>query len=262
MPEPTKQTIKRLFALSGNYCTFPGCSLPMVEKSGTVAGEICHIHAQREGGPRFLKSLSVKQVHAFENLVLMCGHHHTVIDSRPDLYSAEALKELKEIHQSNVGRPEQAEDSFYAQILLNAYKSIAVGANSGNIVINSPGAVQGKNVTINTAKRSVRVQAPPGTIGADIALNKYVSYLIKRYNEFASKEPKRAKFSFGAISANITSKFGAKWQLLEAERSEEVISYLQGRILRTKQARINQSKGYSAFSTLAQFTRKHSAGGI
>ncbi len=41
MAEPTEKTIKRLFALSGNICAYPGCSLAIVESVGTVTGEIC-----------------------------------------------------------------------------------------------------------------------------------------------------------------------------------------------------------------------------
>lgn len=263
MGEPTKLTIKRLFALSGNFCTFPSCSLPMVEASGTITGQICHIQAQSTGGPRFSKKLSEKKIHAFENLILMCGHHHKVIDAEPDIYTVDSLLELKEIHESAVGRSEHPEDAFHAQILLNTYRKISVEENSGNLAINSPGAVQGQNIIIKTAQKTIKVNAPLGSIGSDVMLSQYISYLIKRYNEFASKEPSRkTKFSFGAIPNNIIKKFGAKWQFLELKKANEVISYLQNRINKTRQARINKGKNYSAFLTFEQYVKKHSAGDI
>jgi hypothetical protein len=46
MSAPSEQTIKKLFALSGNICAFPGCQSPIVESAGTVTGEICHICAK------------------------------------------------------------------------------------------------------------------------------------------------------------------------------------------------------------------------
>lgn len=57
MSRPSEQTIKKLFALSGNLCAFPGCSSPIVEAAGAITGEICHIHAQRKGGPRMAMAL-------------------------------------------------------------------------------------------------------------------------------------------------------------------------------------------------------------
>ena len=258
MSDPTKQTIKKLFALSGNICAFPGCSLPMVDSSGTVAGKICHIHARSPGGPRFNSSLTDKEIHSFDNLILMCGQHHTIIDDQEHIYTAESLKELKGIHESAVGHPERAEDSFFAQLLLNANTGITISDNSGNIAINSPGSVQGNHVTVKTTKKSVKVEAPLGSIGSDVVLSKYISHLIKRYNEFASNEPTRkARFSYGAISKNVEDKYGAKWQLLEVGMAVEVISYLQARILRTRLARINKGKGIKAFSSLEEYMEKY-----
>jgi hypothetical protein len=263
MAEPTKQTVKRLFALSGNLCAFPGCSLPMVESSGTVTGEICHIQARSKGGPRYNASLPIKERNVFENLILLCGHHHKIIDAQPEIYTTETLIELKGVHESAAGRPEKIEDNFYAQLLLNAYKNIQIKNNSGNISINSPGSIQGKNVTVNTERKKVKIEAPPGSLGADSVLSKYIAHLISRYNEYASKEPNRkTKFNYGAVSRNVEAKFGARWQLLGGECAQEVISYLHGRINKTRLARINKGKGYPAYSALQEYIQKYGAKGI
>lgn len=230
----------------------------MVDSSGTVTGEICHIQARSKGGPRYNVSLPVKERHAFDNLILLCAHHHKIIDAQPEIYTAETLGELKGVHESAVGRPEKTEDNFYAQLLLNAYKNVQIKNNSGNISINSPGSIQGSNVTVNTERKKIKIEAPPGSLGADLALSKFISHLISRYNEYASKEPSRkTKFSFGAVSRNIESKFGARWQLLGGEYAQDVISYLQDRINKTRLARINKGKGYPAFSTLQEYMQKY-----
>ena len=50
---PSTPTVKRLFAVSGNRCAFPGCTLPLVDQaSSEVLGEICHIQARSPNGPR------------------------------------------------------------------------------------------------------------------------------------------------------------------------------------------------------------------
>ncbi|MDP1953254.1 MAG: HNH endonuclease signature motif containing protein [Polaromonas sp.] len=257
MAGPNDKTIKRLFALSGNVCAYPGCALPIVESAGTVTGEICHIKARRPGGPRFDQAQSEEARQDFTNLILLCRHHHKVVDSEPELYSVDALQEIKAIHEDVAGRPEQATDAFFAKILLNDLKRISVINNTGNVAINSPGAIQAHTVTVKTSRRSVLVNAPPGTIGADQRLSRYVQYLIKRYNEFASADNTRTtKFSYGAVSVNIDTQFGASWKLLPTEKFDPVCTYLQQRIGKTLLAKLNASKGQRSFSTYAEFVAK------
>ena len=257
MAEPSDKTIKRLFALSGNLCAYPGCTLPIVESAGTVTGEICHIRARKAGGPRFDPAQAEDDRQAFANLLLLCRHHHKIVDSEPDLYSVDALLEIKAIHENVAGRPEQATDAFFAKILLNDLKRITVTNNTGNVAINSPGAIQAQTVTVKTSNRSVVVNAPPGTIGADQQLSRYVQYLIKRYNEFASADKTRTKkFSYGAVSVNIETQFGASWKLLPIEKFDPVCAYLQQRIGKTILAKLNASKGQRSFSTYTEFVAK------
>ena len=91
-------TVKRLFAVSGNRCAFPGCALPLVdEASGKVTGRICHIKADSPGGPRYDPEQSEKKRHGFDNLVLMCSLHHDVIDSNAEAYTVERLLEAQEL---------------------------------------------------------------------------------------------------------------------------------------------------------------------
>lgn len=95
---PRLSTVKRLFAVSMNRCAFPGCSTPVIDPATqTVLGEICHIHAQSEGGPRFNQDLTEEQIHGIENLILMCGTHHKLIDDPGNeaTYSADYLMGLK-----------------------------------------------------------------------------------------------------------------------------------------------------------------------
>jgi len=258
MGEPTEKTIKKLFALSGNTCAYPGCQLPIVESGGTITGEVCHIRARHAGGPRFDASQSEDDRHSHANLILLCRHHHKVIDSAPDLYTADALMEMKKIHEDVIGRSEVPQDGFFAKILLNDFRRISVANNYGNVAINSPGAVQAQTINLKSTKKKICVNPPPGTIGADQNAARYVLHLIKRYNEFAgSDSTRKTRFSYGAISRNIESKFGAEWRFLPIEKATPVFIYLQERISKTRQAKINKGKGYRAFSTYEEFLEKH-----
>ena len=52
--QPTVQTLKMLFGVSDNCCSFPGCEQIMCSPEwDAVMGEVCHICARSSGGPRY-----------------------------------------------------------------------------------------------------------------------------------------------------------------------------------------------------------------
>lgn len=96
--EPSRATIKKLFALSSNRCAYRNCTVPMVD-GVRVMGEICHIAAANPSGARFDERMTDLERAAFENLVLMCPTHHTVIDSDAETYTVERLATIKRSHE-------------------------------------------------------------------------------------------------------------------------------------------------------------------
>ena len=102
-----QSTLKKLFALSGNQCAYPECAFPIIgpatEKSGdTVIGEICHIYAISEKGPRGKAELTNKELNSPENLILLCPNHHTIVDKQHETYPAEKLIEWKREHEEKI----------------------------------------------------------------------------------------------------------------------------------------------------------------
>jgi hypothetical protein len=97
MPVPNAAVVKALFALSHNKCAFPGCDQPMAVLSPepTIVGEICHIRGKRPGAKRYDSQQTDAARHSFENLILLCGTHHTIIDGDEATYSVERLLEMK-----------------------------------------------------------------------------------------------------------------------------------------------------------------------
>lgn len=258
MAGPTEKTIKRLFAASGNVCAFPGCSSPIVDSAGVVIGEICHVCARRPGGARYNISQTEAERHDFDNLILLCGSHHKVIDERSDIYTVDVLQEMKAVRSSVSGRPEMVADGVFAKLLLNDFGRITL-LNCGGVIVNSPGAMQVGVVNFKAPRSNFSFVPPSGTVGADQACSRYIQYLIKRYNEFASADRSRkAKFSYGAISANVEKYFGASWRLLPIEKFDDVCVYLQGRICKTILGKLNLSKGRRAFSTYEEYLEKNS----
>ena len=113
------KTLKTLFALSGNQCAYPECAFPIIgpatEKSGDIViGEISHIYALSEDGPRWKPGLTNKELNSPENLILFCPNHHTIVDDQPETYPAEPLVEWKREHEAKIRkRPEDVNsDSF------------------------------------------------------------------------------------------------------------------------------------------------------
>lgn len=254
MSGPSEKTIRRLFALSGNVCAFPDCPSPIFEAEGTITGEICHIRAQSRGGPRFEATQAEQERHDFDNLILLCRRHHKIIDSEPDIYSVEVLEDIKAIQTARFGRPEQVNDAVYAKLLLNAKRQMEISNNSGNVVIDSPGAIVGRTVIVKTSRQAIHIEPATGSLGADQDAARYVQHLINRYNEFASKEPTRAsKFGWGAISKNIEQRFGAQWKLLPMADFADLCAYLQTRIDKTRIAKLNASKGRPSYSNFEEY---------
>jgi len=98
---PSTPTIKQLFARSGNRCSFPKCSSRIVQ-GNTVIGKICHIKAAKQGGPRYDPAQTAADRHASDNLILLCGNHHTVIDSDEEAYTVDRLLKMKADHEQGV----------------------------------------------------------------------------------------------------------------------------------------------------------------
>lgn len=260
MATPTQKTLKRLYALSGNICAFPGCNAPVVSATGTPTAQVCHICAKSPGGPRFNPEQTEQERNGFDNLLLLCGEHHTVVDSEPNTYTVTVLSEIKAVHEAVAGRPERQADLAVAKQLQKQLLDTKASRNSGNIAINSPGAKLTNIININTRTSKTQIEAPPGSIGSDLAAARYCQHLINRYNDFASKEPSRSgKFSYAVISKNIETKFGSQWRLLPTASAPEVFSYLQSRIDRTRMAKLNKSKGHPSYSTYHEYLTKYAA---
>jgi hypothetical protein len=200
MNEPSLKTAKRLFALSRNQCAFPNCITPIIDGSGVVTGEICHIKAKSTKGPRFDPQQTDDERYSFENLLLLCSTHHKIVDEQPDIYTAKVLTDTKLLHESKSTSEVTSEDEIFASIILNNYRKINIQNNTGTIIIDSPGAIKTDSLTITTQKRNIKLLPPENTIASDLRFRGYVKYLIDRYQEFAgSDKTRKYEFRYGTI---------------------------------------------------------------
>jgi DNA-binding transcriptional ArsR family regulator len=113
---PTPSVIKKLFAYSGNQCAMPECKEIIVDPSGAMLGKVAHINAAEPGGARYDPKMSDEQRRAFDNLFIVCGKHHDIIDYKENEadYPAEVLRKFKATHE---GRFKKAERQLIKQFV-------------------------------------------------------------------------------------------------------------------------------------------------
>ena len=108
-----KRTLQILFGLSGNQCAAPGCTSPIIapatEKSDeAIIGQIAHIYAHSDKGPRGNPDMPESERDLPPNLLLLCGVHHPLVDKQEETYPADMLLEWKREHEAKFS-PETVE---------------------------------------------------------------------------------------------------------------------------------------------------------
>jgi hypothetical protein len=91
--------VPALSVLSQGTCYWPSCDEPItrfVDGIPVNNFEIAHIRAANEGGRRYVKDMTDEERNSFNNLVLLCGVHHKVVDKiRPNDFSIQELQDWK-----------------------------------------------------------------------------------------------------------------------------------------------------------------------
>jgi hypothetical protein len=115
---PKPATLRGLYLLSGNVCAFPNCPIVMIDMNGTMIGEVCHIEAAEEGGPRFNSKMTNEGRRKQENLFLLCPTHHRAVDATPKTYTVAKLQSMKKAHEKKFKEIDQTlQQKFEAQIV-------------------------------------------------------------------------------------------------------------------------------------------------
>lgn len=149
---PTVSTLKRLFARSGNRCAFPRCPNAIVHGE-TVVGEVCHIRGKRPGAPRHDPAQTSPQRHDYDNLILLCSSHHTIIDDDPEAYTIDRLRNMKTTHEERAVAIPDAEAEHAAGILIS--QSVAS--------INQAGGITAHTVNITLSQPPISEEATRST---------------------------------------------------------------------------------------------------
>lgn len=250
---PLENVIKRLFALSRNVCAFPNCTTAIVQPTGTVTGKICHIKAKSPGGPRYDSKQSDKKRNSFENLILLCGVHHDIVDDQPEKFTVEVLLNIKEMHERDGDTELSQENVRLVRRLINS--SLRLEASEAQVMVGSPGAIQVKNLTIKTDKKSSRSIIIPGTVGENARMYGYLNYLVGKYKEFKKWECKKAKMKMNYSLIRVAYEREMKYNIKDTPQDmfDIAVEYLQKRISNTKLGKIMKSRGQEMFSSFETF---------
>lgn len=250
---PTIATVKRLFAVSGNQCAYPGCNVPVVEATGIVTGEIAHIKASSPNGPRYDKVQTEQQRHSFDNLILLCSRHHTVVDADITNHPADLLYKFKKEHEQKGAVEISPQTSSAAKVLLANYQHIVINHNNGQVAVNSPGAIQANNLTLKSTKQKVTISPPQGAIANNLDQRSYVEYLIKKYQDYQKLDVEKVdKYKYMAIYKSIEREFKSKWQLIPEQRFYDLVAFLYKRIDNSKIGRIRKARNEKRYHSFAE----------
>ena len=131
---PKLETLRALFARSGNCCAFPGCKNKIINSKNQLIGEICHIEAAEIGGERYNPNQTDEERRHYDNLILLCHEHHVETNDTKE-FTVDKLKNMKKNHEAqfinnNFKLDEQVLKSILLQInkfwqnieFLNKYK--------------------------------------------------------------------------------------------------------------------------------------------
>ncbi len=99
------KTRKILWGRSGNQCAL--CRIELVVAATPTDGESvigaeCHIVSGKQRGPRYDSRFPKDRLDEYENLILLCGSHHKMVDDQVQKFTVAHLKEVKAAHESRV----------------------------------------------------------------------------------------------------------------------------------------------------------------
>lgn len=100
----SNRTLKLLWGRSAGRCAIPECRTELFAEATeydpvVVIGEVAHIAALQEQGPRAEPVMTATERNDYDNLILLCQNCHALIDGQPGTYSIARLKEVKSAHE-------------------------------------------------------------------------------------------------------------------------------------------------------------------
>jgi hypothetical protein len=160
----------------------------------TLTGEVCHIEGAKPGSARYNSRKTDVERHAYNNLILMCPTHHTVIDDDEEAYSVKRLHKIKAEHEERSAPIAEPEASRVAQAFV---QSVITTGQSGGISAH----------TVNAS--SITVQSGPST------------------NHLTHQRQMQAVEHLWQVIRNLSSEFGLVVYIDTIMLAEEIDGYFR-----------------------------------
>lgn len=191
---PSKD-VKILWGLSAGYCSFPNCyqlciAEPSEQDPAAIIGEIAHIQAHSDQGPRANPNLTLEERDCYDNWILLCRNHHRQIDQQANTYTVADLRSWK-LNLENWVRTRLTEnmpDVGFAELEIVTKGILSVPeAPSSDFVPLDPSAKMEKNNLTDTVRFLI-------TLG--FAKFKEVETYVENIALLDSRFPERLKAGF------------------------------------------------------------------
>ncbi len=196
--------IKILWALAAGRCAFPQCRTLCVAEASTVdpavpLGEMAHIVAHSDAGPRADASFPRARRNTYGNLLLLCPTHHTLVDKQESTFTITDLATWKREHEAWV-RQRLAEEfpsvGFTELEMVTRGLLAGRGDASQDLTLTAPG----EKMTRNSLTTQVLMLVQMGVAGAG-EVRSFVSELARLDPDF----PERLKAGFVNLYRELRS---------------------------------------------------------
>jgi len=172
---------KILCTRSGNRCALSDCHKELVKNKTendpeSMIGVMAHIKGEKEGASRYDPNMTDKERQSYENLILLCGSCHKIIDDQPNKYTVEELLQIKRKHEKWIV------DSTKEEVVNVSFVELSVVTK----YLVSGQAEQGSSYTIIPPKEKIKKN---NLSGETEALIKMGMTQVKQVENFIDKCP-------------------------------------------------------------------------
>lgn len=115
--------LKLLWGRAAGRCSYcnVGLTMELDRNDPIVIGEMAHVIARKENGPRGSELINEEERNTYKNLILLCPNHHKMIDKAPDQFSVAGILKWKRDHEESIknsieGKAYKGTDELFAFI--------------------------------------------------------------------------------------------------------------------------------------------------
>ena len=190
---PTEGTVKQLYGTAFR-CAEPSCTKPLYRVNDDTGewilnSRVAHIHARREGGPRWDRNMSEETNRSAGNLLPLCEEHAFEIDATQEHFPAETLCEWKKAQLAECRKVQKSwplTDTEAAEVIDESFSARTFGvATAGAATVLA--AARAVGLLVETCRQ--RRRTPDGIAKAWRAWREQVAWSFPVYDMSGNRLP-------------------------------------------------------------------------